>query len=668
MDQAHQGKGADALLDALDPEQREVASTLLGPLRVLAGAGTGKTRAITHRIAYGVRTGTYNPASVLAVTFTSRAAGEMRERLRSLGAPGVQARTFHAAALRQLGYFLPKVEHRALPRLVEHKAPLVAQAAARLGIEVDRAAIRDLASEIEWTKLHLWTSDDYQDRATQEGREPVAGCDAIAMARLIHVYEQVLAESEAMDFEDVLLATCGLLVAHPRVAEEVRAQYRHFVVDEYQDVSPVQQRLLDLWLGGRNEVCVVGDPNQTIYSFAGASAHYLTGFEQRYPNARTVELVRDYRSTPQVVSLANSVLLRGGDSAGVELVAQRPSGPPVAFKTYADDVEEATGTVARLAELINSGVEPNEIAILYRTNGQSEPFETALTHAQIGYQVRGGEKFFSRQEVRQAIVLLRGASKAAVSDDVLYEARELLRSRGWSEQAPVGRGAVRERWESLDALAALVADLVHGGATTLAQVVAGIDERAAIGHTPVSRGVTLASLHAAKGLEWDAVFLVGLSEGLVPISLAIGPEEIAEERRLLYVGITRAREHLALSYARSRNPGGAPTRKPSRFLDGLWPTAEQVRKRVRGLDVPKEAHLSAAAKARLQQLKKWRDRTAKKAGCPAFTVMTDVTLLALADRAPQSNKELVAIPGIGPVKLELYGQQVLNLLSGKEPR
>ncbi|MDR1189661.1 MAG: ATP-dependent helicase, partial [Bifidobacteriaceae bacterium] len=318
--------GSESLLEGLDPEQRQAASQLTGPVCILAGAGTGKTRAITHRIAYGVASGTYVPTSVLAVTFTTKAAGELGVRLRALGARGVQARTFHSAALRQLSYFLRTEFNRRVPRIVEHKAPMVAQAAARLGIEVDRAAVRDLAAEIEWSKVHLWTAEDYQKRAVQAGRGQPAGLDQIAVARLIRVYEQVLYESEAMDFEDVLLATAGLIEESASVARQVRSQYRHFVVDEYQDVSPLQQRLLDLWLGDRQELCVVGDPAQTIYSFAGASSRYLTGFARRYPGAAIVELVRDYRSTPQVVSLANSLLRRGRES-GVELVSQVGSGP-----------------------------------------------------------------------------------------------------------------------------------------------------------------------------------------------------------------------------------------------------------------------------------------------------------------------------------------------------
>jgi DNA helicase-2/ATP-dependent DNA helicase PcrA len=659
---------AESLLEGLDPEQREVAMRLTGPVCVLAGAGTGKTRAITHRIAYGVATGTYRATSVLAVTFTTRAAGEMRQRLRALGAAGVQALTFHSAALRQLSYFLRAEYSRPAPRIVEQKAPLVAQAAARLGIEVDRATIRDLAAEIEWSKVHLWTADDYQKRAAGAGRGQPAGLDHVTVARLIRIYEQVLGESEVMDFEDVLLAMAGLLEESPAVARQVRSQYRHFVVDEYQDVSPLQQRLLELWLGERQELCVVGDPAQTIYSFAGASSRYLTDFQRRYPQAALVRLVRDYRSTPQVVSLANSVMRRGGQLA-VELVAQAESGPAVTFRSFTDDAAEAAAVAAQVSQLVAAGVAPDQIAVLYRTNGQSEPLENALTSAGLPYQVRGGERFFARREVRQALGLLRAQARVDAPEPALTQVEDVLERAGWTAAAAAGRGATRARWESLDALATLARELVGAGAGDLQQVVELIAARAEVGHAPTATGVTLASLHSAKGLEWEAVFLVGLAEGLVPISLADTPDDVAEERRLLYVGITRARRHLQLSYAKARTAGGNANRRHSRFLNGLWPTAEQSAKRARGLAVPSRQDLTTAELEVLERLRLWRLELARAQERAAFTVLTDLTLRALAARRPQNLVELAGVPGIGPAKIEQYGADLLALLAnpGSKP-
>src|SRR4051812_42881538 len=565
---------ADAVLAGLDPEQREVATALRGPVCVLAGAGTGKTRAITHRIAYGVHSGVYVPQHVLAVTFTARAAGELRPRWRALGVGGVQARPFHAAALRQLSYFWPQPVGGQPPRLQEHKAPLIAEAASRLRLSVDRAAVRDLAAEIEWAKVGLLVPQTYAEAGRRAGHAETGGFDLATVARLLEVYEQVKTDRGVLDFEDVLLLTVGILQEYRHVAEAVRSQYRHFVVDEYQDVNALQQRLLDLWRGERDDLCVVGDPSQTIYSFTGASPSHLLEFTRRHPGAAVVRLVRDYRSTPQVVALANGLLARTGGRgslARLELVAQRPPGPEPTLTAYEDDVAEAAGVAGRVRELIAAGTPASEIAVLYRTNAQSEPLEQALADAGVPYLVRGGERFFARKEVRDAVLLLRGAARGGIGDGTLGDAvRSVLATLGWTPQAPAAAGAVRDRWESLQALAALADDLaVQDPEAGLGQLVAELDERAAAQHAPTVQGVTLASLHAAKGLEWDVVLVVGLSDGLVPISLAEGWDAVEEERRLLYVGVTRAREHLHLSWARARTPGGRASRNPSRFLEGL---------------------------------------------------------------------------------------------------
>ncbi len=666
---------SEELLEALDDDQRAVAQHLTGPLCVLAGAGTGKTRAITYRIAHGVRSGVYNPTTVLAVTFTARAAGEMRSRLRDLGVGGVQARTFHAAALRQLSYFWPAAIGGGVPRLQEHKAPLVAEASSRLGLAVDRVSIRDLAAEIEWAKVSLVTAEDYVTRAASAGREEApAGHDRATVARLVELYEDVKTERGVIDFEDVLLLMVGILEEREDIAAEIRRQYRHFVVDEYQDVSPLQQRLLDLWLGERTELCVVGDVSQTIYSFTGATPDFLTEFPRRFPDAAVVRLVRDYRSTPQVVSLANSVLERAGrhrSSAAVHLVAQRPSGPAVRFEAFDDDVAEAAGVAARIAALEKAGVPRSEIAVLYRTNGQAEALEQALAQAGIGYLVRGGERFFSRREVREAMVLLRGAVRTMAGHPMPEAVRDVLAGAGWSPEPPAARGAARERWESLQALVALADDLAATRGADLAGLVAELEERAGAQHAPTISGVTLASLHAAKGLEWDAVFLVGVSEGLLPISLAETDEAIAEERRLLYVGITRAREHLMLSYARARTVGGRASRKPSRFLDGLWPEDGDARRRPapRRERRDRVAELAASdpeAAELFERLRTWRGQVATATGKPPYTVLHDTTLAAIAEARPKDLRQLGFLRGVGAAKLQAYGPAVLALVRGEE--
>ncbi|SDH37484.1 ATP-dependent DNA helicase, Rep family [Arthrobacter subterraneus] len=697
-----EGTVEERILAGLDDEQRAVASQLTGPLCVLAGAGTGKTRAITHRIAYGVHTGVYKPQQVLAVTFTARAAAEMRTRLRDLGAHGVQARTFHAAALRQLQYFWPQAVGGTLPALVDHKAQLLAEAARRLRLSTDRATIRDLAAEVEWAKVSMLTPDTYVEAA--RGRVEPAGMDATTVARLFSAYEDLKVDRNVIDFEDVLLITVGILQEDAKVAATVRSQYRHFVVDEYQDVSPLQQRLLDLWLGEREELCVVGDASQTIYSFTGATSAHLLKFTGRYPNAQVIKLVRDYRSTPQVVHLANSLLAartdeaerRGGTGSWatpLQLIAQRQPGPAPSFTECSDDEAEAADVARRIGTLIAEGVPASEIAILYRTNGQSEAYEQALAAAGIGYQLRGAERFFARREVRESLLQLRAAARAATNEDVPQLVRDVLASLGYTREAPQSSGAVREKWESLAALVSL-ADELHqarsGQGFTLQDFVAELEERASAQHAPTVQGVTLASLHSAKGLEWDAVFLVGLSEGLMPISFADTPDAVDEERRLLYVGITRARKHLALSWSTSRTPGGRASRKPSRFLDGLRPESSGPRS-FRQPTVRKERKVSAPAHCRtcgkvlgtgaerkigrcgdcpanyseetFEALRNWRLQAARETEVPAFVVFTDATLVAIAEARPDSLEKLAQLAGVGPAKLDRYGESVLNVLA-----
>ena len=401
----------DDVLAALDPEQREAASAVRGPVCILAGAGTGKTRTITHRAAYAVLSGAVQPSALLAVTFTARAAGEMRTRLRQLGVGGVQARTFHAAALRQLQYFWPRAIGGLPPRLVDNKFGLVANAAARAQLRPGTTELRDLLSELEWAASSLYGPDDYVVAAQKAGREPPF--DAAVVAQVYAAYADLKRAQGVADFDDLLLLTAAVLEEQGDVAREFRDRYRSFVVDEYQDVTPLQQRLLDAWLGGRDDLCVVGDAHQTIYSFTGATPSYLLQFRARFPEATEVRLVRDYRSTPQVVGLANSVIAPSSMKAvRLELIAQRPAGPEPAFAEHADEPTEAAAVARRCQELVKAGTPPSEIAVLYRVNAQSAGYEAALTDAGVPYVIRGGERFFDRQEVREAILLLRGAARA----------------------------------------------------------------------------------------------------------------------------------------------------------------------------------------------------------------------------------------------------------------
>ncbi|MGW6690312.1 ATP-dependent DNA helicase UvrD2 [Streptomyces sp. NPDC054961] len=697
---------ADAVLLGLDPEQREVATTLRGPVCVLAGAGTGKTRAITHRIAYGVRSGQLMPASVLAVTFTNRAAGEMRGRLRQLGAGGVQARTFHSAALRQLQYFWPKAVGGDVPRLLERKIQFVAEAGARCRIRLDRGELRDVTGEIEWAKVTQTVPADYPAAAVKSGRE--APRDLAEIAQIYGTYEQLKRDRGMIDFEDVLLLTVGILQDRHDIAEQIRSQYQHFVVDEYQDVSPLQQRLLDLWLGDRDSLCVVGDASQTIYSFTGATPDHLLNFRTKYPQATLVKLVRDYRSTPQVVHLANGLLNQARGRAAehrLELVSQREAGPDPVYAEYPDEPAEAEGTARRIRDLIAAGVPAGEIAVLFRINAQSEVYEQALADAGVPYQLRGAERFFERAEVQKAIMALRGAARSGGNDPLLDDVVELgsqvravLSSTGWTAEPPVGSGAVRDQWESLAALVRLAEDFARARpGATLADLTIELEERKAAQHAPTVQGVTLASLHAAKGLEWDAVFLVGLTDGMLPITYAKTDEQVEEERRLLYVGVTRARHHLTLSWALSRAPGGRGSRRPSRFLNGLRPGsaapgspmggAAERGARKRGRRGPALCRvcgktLTEAGELKLmrcedcpsdmdeglyERLRDWRAVQAKEQGMPAYCVFTDKTLMAIAEAAPSEEGTLSMISGVGGRKLERYGADVLAICAGEDP-
>jgi len=570
-----------ALLAGLDAQQRVAAEALFGPVCILAGAGTGKTRAITHRIAYGVASGAFTPNRVMALTFTNRSAAELRGRLRQLGAGGVAARTFHAAALAQLNYFWPQVTGGQLPSVLDGKGRVLGHAAEKLSLRVDTAMLRDIAAEIEWRKVSGLTLDQYADALTTR---PLPGTlTAEQLIDLHRIYEELKDERKQIDFEDVLLVCAGMIEMEPSVAMQVREQYRYFVVDEYQDVSPLQHQLLGLWLGSRRDLCVVGDASQTIYSFAGARSEYLLGFEREHPGATVVRLEQNYRSTPGVIATANR-LMRGRSGALTLHAAAtqratdgaRDVADVVAPAAFADDRAEARAVAEQIAAELAAGARPESIAVLYRVNVQAAVLEQALGDLGISYQIRGSKRFFDLPEVRQAIMTLRAASVAATDEPLFKSVSDVLRTLGWSVQPPAGRGAVRERWESLNAIMGLVDGMPADA--TFRRFTDELLARQAGQHEPTLSAVTLATLHAAKGLEWESVYLIGLSEGLVPISYATGFEQIDEERRLLYVGITRARRRLRLSWAhRGSNPGRPVSRQPSRFLAELAPPARPAR-------------------------------------------------------------------------------------------
>jgi DNA helicase-2/ATP-dependent DNA helicase PcrA len=557
------------ILDALDEQQRAAAECVSGPVVIFAGAGTGKTRTITHRIAHAVTSGVHDPTQTLAVTFTTRAAGELRNRLGQLGVGGVQVRTFHSAALRQLRFFYPQFFNSSLPDLMPSKFRFVADAATLCRVANDKDTIRDLAAEIEWAKVNILSPDAYREKAAEVRRDLSGDLTIEKVSKVFEAYLTRMDEAHAMDFEDVLLLTTAMLENFPDMANAVRKQYRHFTVDEFQDVSPVQFELLSLWLGDRDDVCVVGDPAQTIYSFSGATSKYLINFATHFARTQDFQLTHSYRSTEPIVSVANQVLAKDATSP-VRLSSKRGKGPSVNLTSYSSDEEEAKKIGLQISELLASGISAREIAVLYRINSQSEIFEAELSALGIPVSLRGAERFFERVEVKNALLNLRAGLHVTGDRPLLDMVRDILSSVGWRPQAPDSGRSARETWESLNTIVDLAAELqAKDPNAQLPEFVKALDLRSELEFAPSANAITLASIHAAKGLEWEAVFVAGVSEGLLPISHATTSAEFNEERRLLYVAMTRAKTHLHLSWAKSRHTDGKGYREQSTLLRDL---------------------------------------------------------------------------------------------------
>ena len=523
---------AEEILAALDAEQRAVATAVRGPVCVIAGAGTGKTRAITHRLAYAVDIGVVDPQRILALTFTARAAGEMRTRLRALGVPSVAARTFHAAALKQLMYFWPQVLGGRFPALLTTKTGFLGEAINRANVSATKSnsVLRDVAGEIEWAKVIGLAPDEYI-KAVDDYSRPIRisnnKVDATQIAKVYEAYESLKKQERAIDFEDVLLLTVGMLEEERDVRDRVRDQYRYFTVDEYQDVSPLQQRLLDLWLGKRDDICVVGDPAQTIYSFAGATPAFLLNFTSKYPGAEVIRLTSGYRSTPEIINTANTILRSA--SLGHELDAVNDHGEKPKAQGFISEKEEAEALVNFIKDDLANKIHSYDIAILARTNAQLETFESALNAAGIENQIRNAERFFNRTEVREILKAIRSASVLS-EGDWLADLRDAMKPFGESEY--------------VRAFMQLARELENEGLTSLRAFLRELEDRAEQNNPPTLPGVALATLHAAKGLEWKKVYLAGVSAEILPW----GSQPVDEERRLFYVGVTRAQESLVISY------------------------------------------------------------------------------------------------------------------------
>ena len=545
---------SDEILASLDDEQRAVALASRGPVCVIAGAGTGKTRAITHRIAYAASIGVMDPQKVLALTFTARAAGEMRTRLRTLGVPTVAARTIHSAALKQLLYFWPQVFGGRAPDLLTTKTGFITQAITRADLQgtlsiTSRDLMRDVASEIEWAKSSQVVPEDYVNESSKRTQKPRINPEQIA--QVYSAYMSLMKQERAMDFEDVLLLTAAMLEEEREVRERVQDQYRYFTIDEYQDISPLQQRVINAWLGSRQEICVVGDPAQTIYSFAGATPVFLNTFTQRFPDAEVIRLTSGYRSTPEITLMANTVLRSA--SMGQELVAQNEHGAKPTVAAYKDESAEIAGVVKDIGVLLSEGAPAQEVAILARTNNQLNSIEKAIAAAGLPYQVRNNERFFDRTDVREFLKGVRTAS--VIPTEGVYWLDELR-----TLAQPFLTGAAIDGIAGLLHLARELDADDSFAPKTLRAYLREVEDRVQQNNPPTMPVLTLATLHAAKGLEWERVFLIGVSESILPFDSGnTGPENesaIDEERRLFYVGITRAKKDLRMSYRG----------EPSRFL------------------------------------------------------------------------------------------------------
>ncbi|MPZ71819.1 MAG: AAA family ATPase [Nitriliruptorales bacterium] len=684
----------------LNDEQRVAAEAVHGPVCIIAGAGTGKTRTITHRIAHQVHSGAAVPSQILAVTFTDKAAAELRGRLHRLGLPApVRAATFHAAAWAQLRWFWHRLDEGPLPDVLPSKMPLLIPLARRTRVEA-----KDLASEIEWAKARRLSPLDYA--AAADGRD--APLPPQRMAAVFEEYERSKAVQGLLDYDDMLLRTTSMLESHDDIAAEVRSRYRHVTVDEFQDVNPAQFALLRAWLGDSDNVCVVGDEDQTIYSFTGATSDYLRRFERHFPGARRVTLTRNYRSTPQVLALANRVLWTKPVQARKHLATTRTDGMAPSFTAYADDAAEIAGVVRDIKTLLAAGTPVGEIAVLYRVNSQSEPLEAALGAAGIPFVVTGVGGFYDHAEVRQA---LRVVAAAAVKNDpaplglehttravergVADRVRRALKQQmGWDGGNEPRGEAARERWRNIGVLVEIAtAEAEAEPDLTLDDLVQRLQARAAGGADAAgdAGAVTLSTLHRAKGREFEAVFLVAAEEGLLPISHAKTDEAVEEERRLLYVGVTRARRHLSISWAQRRPgySGKVVTRRPSRLLYNLGagaPTSGGQQKPPTSKAAPAREctcgrPLVASADRRrgrcwscfsdgaspqvAERLRAWRQKRAATDDVPAFVVFNDVTLAELARVQPRTPRDLLTVTGIGPAKVERYGEALLDLLGAE---
>ena len=685
-----------ALLEGLNAAQQRAVLSPAAPLCILAGAGSGKTRVLTRRIAHRVAQGSADPHHVLAITFTRKAAGELGRRLAQLGVRGrIPTGTFHAIAYAQLRQWWADTDQRA-PELVQSKVRVLAPLLSRyrggaVGAGGRGSAVQpvDVASEIEWAKARLLTPDLYAVEVAKLNRKPPLGPEA--MTDLYRRYEAEKSRKGVVDFDDLLVKCVAAIESDKEFAARQRWRFRHLFVDEFQDVNPAQHRLLEGWLGASADLCVVGDPNQAIYAWNGADPRFLVEFPRRHPGGEVVRLDDNYRSSPEILTVADAVL-GGGQRPNRALQPNRPSGALPSIHAYASDLDEARGIARSAREHRQRGFGWNEMAVLTRTNAQLLVFEEAFRAAGVPFRVRGEGTFLSQPEIRQALGELRRAPGVVSFVSRIADLEEMASEAARSGVA--GTEGVNERAGRLDGLVRLAHEYVAAdpdGTTSgfLAWLSATITSRA---DEPAgaSTVVELTTFHRAKGLEWPVVFVAGLERGFVPIGQADDEDAWDEERRLLYVAVTRAERELLCSWAQSRTFGSRTTvRNPSPWLgnieaairsceapqDGDWRSILRTQRErlaaaksagVPGIRGTRSAKVQVGTRADpklLEDLKTWRMQMARASGVPAFVIVHDTTLAAIAEAKPSSRVGLLSLPGMGPVKVERYGEAMLEVVA-----
>lgn len=664
-------KNPAEILQQLDPQQRQAAQYLSGPVCIRAGAGSGKTRTITHRIAYGIARGDYQPDSVLAVTFTAKAAAEMRYRLHQLGADGVTVNTFHAEALKQIRHYWPTAVGGTLPKIIEYKSSLIASTLQQLKLPNDKNTIRDISAELEWAAVNMIDDETYLENAQERLLPP--GIETEKMPEIMRTYRQAKQQKNGIDFEDVLLICAGMILERSDIASQIRKKYKYLTIDEYQDLSPLQFFLLEQWLGENQNICVVGDASQTIYSFAGATPRYLLEFDKKWPKARNFQLENNYRSSSEIIRLANQIINEDNSTAkhAITLKAQQPAGVPITIDAYETDQEEAEKVAEQIKNRLLKGEKAKNIAILYRTNVQSVPLEQALTAFGIPFTIKGDKPFFQRPEILKTIHALRQIQITQPEKDIVDAVTDAIVEQGWKQNPPEKLSqSLAEKQQSLNEMLNIAKEREER-VYDLADFLEEIDKLIKFEHSPAGDKITLCSAHAAKGLEWKTVYLVGASEGLIPFLKAKSEEEKREERRLAYVITTRAQKELHISYAVCRE-NGSKKRQISRFFKS-WQQAHkqptlEVNQPVQNVYIRKNAREKILENSTIKEQKlfeelvQWRLKLAQETGKPAYMIFTDLSLAEIAQQCPQNTEELLRIRGVGAVKSRKYGKEIFRII------